>query len=302
MRKWLVRFLLLYVLWRWLGPEPRPRFSPPQQHPLRLAGQSVFVGERELFVRQAGPEDAPPVLLIHGWATDSLFNWYKLIPLLSDRYRVIAVDQRNSGKSDYVRARYEIAEVADEIASLVARLELGVVPVVGYSMGGMIAQELAHRHPYLVGKVVLAATAATVTPQPQDRLRVTLLMWLGRAWDRLSKAEFSWVRQRYLRMVGAVEEGHARWLWESYMSRDVNMYYEGGFAVARFDSRAWVGRLAVDALVIVPTDDQLIPSRLQHELASQLERSTVVEVEGGRHESVLTHAGEYAKAIRDFLG
>ena len=302
MIRWLRRLAFLYILWRWLGPEPRPRFSAPQEHPLRWPGRSVFIGDRELFVRESGSPESPPVVLIHGWATDSLFNWYKIIPRLAERFHVIAVDQRNSGKSDYTRTRYEIADVADEIASVIGSLDLGAVPIVGYSMGGMIAQEMAHRYPHLVQRMVLGGTAATVTPTPVERLRVQTLMWLGRTWDRVSKAEFSWVRQRYLLMAGAVDPKNQRWLWESYMGRDVNMYYEGGFAVARFDSRRWVRRLDVEALVVVPTADQLVDPSLQYELAELLPRSEVVELVDAKHESVLTHSAEFAQAIIEFLG
>lgn len=301
MIRWLRRLAFGYILWRWLGPEPKPRFSVPQEHPLRWPGRSVFVSDRELFVRESGSPDAPAVVLIHGWATDSLFNWYKIIPLLAERFHVIAVDQRNSGKSDYARARYEISDVADELAALIGVLDLGAVPVVGYSMGGMIAQELAHRYPHLVGRMVLGGTAATVTPTVVERYRVPALMLLGRTWDRISRAEFSWVRQRYLTMVGAVDPKHERWIWDSYMGRDVNMYYEGGFAVARFDSRRWVGRLDVDALVVITTADQLVDPSLQHELAELLPRAQVVELNGARHESPLTHAEPFAEAIIEFL-
>ncbi|MFQ5967971.1 MAG: alpha/beta fold hydrolase [Acidimicrobiia bacterium] len=299
----LIRWLAFgYILWRWLGPEPKPQFSVPQEHPLRLPGRSVFVGDRELFVRESGPPDAPPLVLIHGWATDTLFNWYKIIPLLSDRFHVIAIDQRNSGKSDYTRARYDIADVADEIAALLGMLDVGRVPLVGYSMGGMIAQEIAHRYPHLVEKLVLGGTAATVTPTTADQLKMWSLLWLGRTWDRVSKAEFSWVRQRYLTRVGAVAPVHERWVWDSYLGRDVNLYYEGGFAVARFDSRSWVGRLSVEALIVIPTEDQLVDPSLQFELASLLKHAEVLELEGARHESVLTHAEPFAEAIVEYLG
>ena len=301
MRRWLARAGLGYVLWRWLGPEPRPRFPIRQEHPLRLAGRSVFVGDRELFVREAGPEDGPALVLIHGWATNSLFNWYKIIPLLSDRYRLFAIDQRNSGKSDLVRARYDIAEVADEIAGAIAALGLTSVAVVGFSMGGMIAQELVRRHPHLVMRLVLGGTAACIAPSLDKRIELWVLLWLGRLWDRISRYEFSWIRQSYLRDVGAIEPHHERWAWDTYMGRDVNLYYEGGFAAARFDSRDWVRRIELETLVIIPTKDQLILPERQYELLDLLPNARLVEIKGGRHESVLTHPEHFAAAIDEFL-
>ena len=86
-----------------------------------------------------------------------------------------------------------------------------------------------------------------------------------------------------------------------HAGRDVNLYYEGGFAVARFDSRPWLRRLHHETLVVIPTDDQLVDPALQYDLASRLPHVEIVELVGARHESVLTHAPEFAQAIHQFV-
>lgn len=301
MIRWLRRLAVAWVVWRLIGPEPRPRFSPNQEHPLRIPGRSVFVGDYEYFVREAGPGDGPVLVLIHGWASDSVLNWYAMIPRLAERFHVVAIDQRNTGKSDHPRGPYDLVDVADEFAGVISAMELGRVHVAGYSMGGMIAQELVHRHPYLVDKLVLGGTAADVTPTRLDAVSYRATLWLGRVWDRISTAEFSAVRQRYLHRVGAVDRRHARWMWELYMSRDVNLYYEGGFAIGRFDSRDWIRRIQVPVLVVIPTEDQLVRPSFQYDLAARIPDVEVVELAGAKHESVLTHAERFATEITRFL-
>ena len=97
-----------WALWRLLGPEIPIDHGSPQERPLRMPGRSVIVGEREFFVREAGPDDAPTVVLIHGWSLDGEQTFYRIIPKLTDRYRVVVPDLRNHGKSDWIRGRFEV--------------------------------------------------------------------------------------------------------------------------------------------------------------------------------------------------
>lgn len=298
------RVFIGWLWWRLLGPEIPPRFPPDQEHPLRLPGRTLFVGDRELFVRETGPADGPPLVLIHGLGDDSLLVWHRMIPLLAARYRLIAVDQRNHGKSDRLRERYQIEQVADDVAGMLDALGVERAAVAGYSMGGMVAQSLAFRHPHRVEKLVLGATAACYLPGRGPWAYLSrLLGTLARAVERISPLEFALIRYRYLLRAGAVERRHARWLWNAQLQRDTNLYYEAAAATTlRFDSRPWVSHIECPALVIIPSRDQLMPPRAQYRLAALLADVQVAEIWGARHEAVLTHADHVARAIDAFLG
>ena len=95
-----------WVAWRAFGPEPQPRFEGVQLRPARFPGRGVLVGQHEFYVRETGPADAPPLVLIHGWVYDSLGTWFSLLEHLTDRYRVIAIDHRNHGKADRIQSRW----------------------------------------------------------------------------------------------------------------------------------------------------------------------------------------------------
>lgn len=289
-----------WAAWRLFGPEPAPRFSGDQYIPARVPGRTVLVGRHEFLVREVGPVDGPPIVLIHGWVYDSLGTWYPLLDRLAESHRVIAVDHRNHGKSDRIRGRYEIDQAADELAAVLDAVVSRPVAVIGYSMGGMIAQSLVRRHPGRVHRMVLGATAAY--PIPVRRALTHVVFLIGRALGRFSPYEGSRVSWEYLMRTGAVAPQHGRWLWEMLLNRDMNLYFEGGYAILRFDSRPWVGKLDVPALVVIPTEDQLVPPLAQYELASLLKDAEVVEVVGARHEAILTHTEEVAKAIDRFLG
>jgi pimeloyl-ACP methyl ester carboxylesterase len=85
------------------------------------------------------------------------------------------------------------------------------------------------------------------------------------------------------------------------LNRDPTLYYESGKAAWRFDSRSWVGQIDVPTMMIIPTNDQIVPTRTQYELAELIGADRVVEIPGTGHESVLSHPEEYIAAIESFL-
>lgn len=278
----------LTVLSRLFGPILSPEFKPGQEHPWRIPGRTVFVGDSEFLVREAGDPNDPPVLLIHGLAGSSLAEWYQVGRILEDDHRVVLVDNRSHGLSPQSRQRYEVDDEADDIAGILDALGIGRVAVVGYSLGGTIAQALAHRHPARVRQLVLVATFSH-HPLPMRLVRIAGLL-LTRAWERVSGAGTPEVRSLYLLATKAVDPKHGRWLWEETHRRDPDAGAQAAFAMLRFDSRDWIGRLDVPTTVVIPTRDQLVPTAWQYQLAADLRNAKVVEVEGGRHELPWTHS------------
>jgi pimeloyl-ACP methyl ester carboxylesterase len=257
------------------------------------------VGRREFFVREQGPPDGPPLVLIHGWVYDSLATWHRIMPILARRRRVIAVDLRNHGRSERIPGRFSIDDLADQVAGMMDAIGIPAADVAGYSMGGMTAQALARRHPGKVRRLVLAATAARPLRFPSWVSGPLFVM--GRALARLDPLLFPRIGYAYLRRTGTVPPEHAAWLWQELVDRDLDLYYEAGFAIRRFDASGWVGQLGRDVLYVIPTADQLIPPSRQRETAESIPGVRVVEIAGGRHEAVLTHAEQIAAAIEEFL-
>jgi 3-oxoadipate enol-lactonase len=293
------RLVWFALLWRLFGPRIQPVFKPPQEHPLRVPGRTVFVGDEEYLVREMGPEEGVPVLLVHGLAGSSLTEWYQVAPKLAVDRRVVMVDHRGHGLSTRGDLRFEVEDDADDLIAVLDAIEIGEVDVVGYSMGGIIAQAMASRHPGRVRRLVLVATFATHSEGYRWLRRIGAV--LARAWERLSGFGVPEVRSGYLITRNAVRPEHSRWVWRETLRHDVESAAQATFAMLRFDSREWVGRLDLDAMVVVPTDDFLVPPTWQYQLADSIPGVELVEVEGAKHELVWTHADRLADELKRFL-
>jgi len=297
--RWISYTFAGWLAWRIFGPELVPRFKVPQDNPLPVPGRTVIVGTHEFFVREVGPEDAPVLVLIHGWNLDGAMTFHRIIPALARKFRVIVPDLRNHGRSDWVRGQVEIIDLADDVAGVLDVLDISGATVLGYSMGGMVVQELARRHPRHVGAMILAATASR--PIAELRVPTRIAFWIARGGLRISSYEIARVTGEILHRSGAVLDNHRRWMHQALVKRDADLYYEIGAAVWRFDSRAWVGRLPQKAMVIIPTADEVVSPETQYELSSLLPEAELVVLDGGFHESVLNRPGEYVDVISRFV-
>jgi 3-oxoadipate enol-lactonase len=259
----------------------------------------VFVGDHEFLVREIGPEAARPLLLIHGLGGSSSTEWYQIAPKLATERRVIMIDYRSHGLSPAANSRYEIEDVADEIEGILDEVEVGVVDVAGYSMGGAIAQSFAYRHPGRVRRLVLIATLSSFSKAS------ALALWAGamvtRAWERLTGLGTPEVRTTYLLRTGAIEGRHARWLWEETHRRNPDAGAQATLSLLRFDSREWVGRIELETMVVIPCNDQLVSPKSQYALAAMIPGAKVVEIPGAHHEVVWTHPERLVEELLAFL-
>jgi pimeloyl-ACP methyl ester carboxylesterase len=143
----------------------------PGSRPARLRRKEANVEKIErdgvfLAYREAG-RGAPPILLVHGWTHDHTY----LAPQFEhfrQRHRTVAVDQRGHGQSDKPDQDYTIVGFADDVAWLCRELGLHRPVVVGHSLGGVVALELAARFPELPGAVVMLDSPLFVPPSLLD--------------------------------------------------------------------------------------------------------------------------------------
>ena len=98
--------------------------------------------------------DGAPVLALHGLASSA--HWYDIVaPMLRDRFRIVAPDQRGHGQTTNADTGYDWRTLSDDLAGLLDELGLTTVAVVGHSWGGNVAINFAANHPDRVERLVL---------------------------------------------------------------------------------------------------------------------------------------------------
>jgi pimeloyl-ACP methyl ester carboxylesterase len=135
--------------------------SSPSTDPVSIVDAPTLVAHTalgEVGYREVG--QGSPILLITGYSA-SMDNWApSFVDALAAHHRVVVFDNAGVGETAALPGPLTISGMADQTSALIAALRLHRPTVLGWSMGGMIAQALAVRHPEQVGRLVLAATQA----------------------------------------------------------------------------------------------------------------------------------------------
>ncbi len=240
------------------------------------AGRAVDLPERGItFVRELpGPPGAPVVFLLHGWTVSAAVNWFPVYEPLSELARVVSLDHRGHGQGIRHRDRFRLSDAADDVVALADELGVEQFVVAGYSMGGIIAQLVARRHPHRVRGMVLSATWCR---HPRRHRQTRLLRAAGRAGrgtrvlsPQRQQALFRW---GYMKASGREEQTGSQWFSDEVRAGSVPMILEAGGELARFDSRSWLGQVDVPTGIAITTRDSLVGADLQHRLAALVPRA-----------------------------
>jgi 3-oxoadipate enol-lactonase len=240
----------------------------PPEPPIELPpARTVHVrGRGEFFLRDTGG-DGDPVMLLHGWMASADLNWAGAYgPLTEAGYRVLAIDHRGHGRGLRPLERFRLSDCAADAAGVLRTLRLAPAVVVGYSMGGAIAQLVTREQPDVVRGVVLSGTAQHWQEPALKRYWMTMGM-LGFALG-VSPARF-W--SLGMKRSGIPDGPQSAWLQSELMRHSARDVAEAGRELGRFDSRPWLRRLDVPSAVVLTSRDDLVPPRKQRELADALE-------------------------------
>jgi len=162
----------------------------PEPEVENVEHREIAVNGVRLHVAQAGPEDGPPVLLLHGFP-DFWWGWRHQIPALARAgFRVWAPDQRGYNRSDKPRgiAAYRIDVLAADILGLIEATGRDRVHLIGHDWGGAVAWWLAGTHPRRVGRMVVlnsphnAVFRENLRRNPRQMLRSWYILFFQLPW------------------------------------------------------------------------------------------------------------------------
>lgn len=164
-----------------------------------------ILSKHMLHYVQAGNQNAPPVLFLHGFL-GAAGDWEACAAALNDRFRCIAVDLPGHGQSLHEDdAAYTFPGCAEALIAVLDRLQITRCSVVGYSMGGRMALHLTNRFPERVGKLVLESASPGLRTDEERAARRAHDAQLAHALETTSFAEWlqRWYAQPLFRTLAA---------------------------------------------------------------------------------------------------
>jgi 3-oxoadipate enol-lactonase len=235
-------------------------------------------------------------------------HFHRAYAALGARARVLAFDHRGHGRGLRPARPFRLEDAADDAAALLDELGTGPVVVVGYSLGGAVAQLLWRRRPDLVGGLVLSATSAAFD-DPRDRwvwrgmglYQLVLRLLPRHVWERGLRAQARGTLPPVLsRMVHPGTPQHMLdllpWFVAEVHRGSPEDLAEAGRELGRHDSRSWIHAVDVPAAVLVTGDDRLVPPRRQRDLGSRIPAARLVEVPGD-HDAVVARSEVFVPAL-----
>lgn len=244
--------------------------------------------------------EGEPLLAVMGLAADTL-AWALQTPVFATRHKTIIFDNRDVGRSSMAQGSYEIGDMAQDALALADGLELDSFHLLGVSMGGAIAQEMALAAPERVRTLTLAVTWAAGSAWARKLSEV----WGGRV-QRMSREEHI-DELMLLNLSEAFYENAEVVAWlRGMMLENPNPQPTEAFArqldaCGRHAARERLSSISIPTHVIGGEQDILVPVWKQRELAALIPDAKLTVFDGSPHGLNLERAEEFNRAVLDFI-
>ena len=256
---------------------------------------TVTVGDVQLAYRFDGPANAPVVMLANSILSD-MSVWNANIAALSERYRVLRYDMRGNGQSGVTSAPYTVEALADDAVGLLDALGVERVHFIGLSLGGMVGQQLAARHPQRLLSLSLCDTAS----EQHDRA----------AWE----SRIATVRERGVQPL--VDGTVQRWFTPAFvesspqvikrisamiMATSVEGYVGCASAVRDVSQTELLAAIRTPTLVVVGRDDMSTTEVQSRQMHARIAGSEFVVIDQAAHLPNIEQAATFNRTLVDFV-
>ena len=243
--------------------------------------------------------DGPPVVWLQGLNADHT-AWAAQVAAFRGEFRCILLDNRDVGRSGRAVRPYRTAAMAGDVRAVLDALGADDAHVVGLSLGGAVAQELALAWPEWVRSLTLVATFA----RPDARLAEVLEAW-RLIYPKLGPADFArqawpWLfTWRYFERPGNVRA--LRRYGEHGIAQEPEAFARQVEASLRHDTLDRLATLALPALVVAGAEDMLVPPHLVGQLAAAIPGARYVALPEAGHSGNLEARAAFNRTVGDFL-
>lgn len=237
-----------------------------------------------------------PLLFIHGLGSSGR-DWELQVPHFAQNYRVITVDVRGHGQSGKLPGPYSVSQFAEDVAALMQALNITPAHVVGISMGGMIAFQLAVNHPALVQTLTIVNSGPELVVrtwrerlQVWQRFMIVRLLGMQKMGEVLSK-----------RLLPQPEHADTRRIFvERWSENDPRAYRDAMSALIGWSVSDKLSTLAMPILIIA-ADQDYTPVAAKEAYRAELPTAHLVVVPDSHHALPVEHPEAFNKVLSEFL-
>lgn len=237
-----------------------------------------------------------PLVMIMGF-TASRSGWMSQIPFFKKYFQVITFDNRGAGKSGKPPGPYSTKIMAEDTIKLMDYLGIKKAHIMGASMGGMIAQELAINHPERVIKLVLACTYARPAEPSEITPEQAELAQLNDTKMANTLVGMAFNKPFYRITFGLLDS-----IQTKFIGASARMGIAGQRAAcASHDTLDRLPSITAPTLVIVGSEDRIINPVSSEVIAGKIPGARLVKVEGGSHSFSLEMKKTFNQFVLDYL-
>jgi pimeloyl-ACP methyl ester carboxylesterase len=245
-----------------------------------------------------------PLVMIQGFAGNHQ-AWFFQAPVFKRYYKVIIFDNRGIGRTDKSSEPYTIKTMAEDVIDLMDYLNIDKAHVLGLSLGGMVAQEIAISYPERVNKLVLGSTLAGNGGNDVHPAMVNAFA----APEGTASIDFRSIpieKLMYKMISLAFNKRLYRMILLPLSKRSIkSINPEGHFkqmaAVSNYTTLDRLHLIKAPTLVITGTGDRIISPGASEVIASNIPNAKLVLVKGGSHAFFMEMRGRFNKEVLDFL-
>jgi pimeloyl-ACP methyl ester carboxylesterase len=258
----------------------------------------VQVNGIDLFYEIKGKGE--PLLLIAGFMCDRAY-WSLLMPSLISQYQVIRFDNRGIGQSSAPDSPYSIQQMASDAAALLDVLGLEKVHVVGHSMGGQIAQELALTYPQRIKSLILLSSFA----KGNEKFNSIIKTWGDIATkldlELYEKVVLPWIFTDDFYAIPGMVDQLIEWAINYPFAPKAHGLYHQSRAILNYDTTDRITYIQCPTLVLVGRQDILTPVKFSEQLTQGIPKAELVIIEQGGHNFLIESPESVAQFMLKFL-